>query len=104
MAQTITKLTEQQQRELDEYIVNDLWLDDDGYKKHDTEVELGGVLFCIEYETDRESWSLNNGTYDYPCDYEVRMDYRVNALYYYDEETDERIDVACEREDWYRIY
>ena len=37
----LTKLTEQQQRELDEYIVNDLWLDDDGYKKHDTEVELG---------------------------------------------------------------
>ena len=104
MTQTITKLTEQQQRELDEYIVNDLWLDDDGYKKHDTEVELGGVLFCIEYETDRDSWSLNNFTFDYSFVYEVRMDYRVTALYYYAEETDERIDVACEREDWYRAY
>jgi len=100
----LTKLTEQQQRELDEYIVNDLSLYDDGYNKYYTEVKLGGVLFCIEYETDRDSWSLNNGTYDYPCDYEERMDYRVTALYYYDEETDERIDVACEREDWYRAY
>ena len=100
----LTKLTEQQQRELDEYIVDDLWLYDDGYNKYYTEVELGGVLFCIEYETDRDSWSLNNGTWDYPCDYEVRMDYRVTALYYYDEETDERVDVTCEREDWYRVY
>jgi hypothetical protein len=37
----IAKLTEQQQRELDEYIVNVLCLVDDGYKKHDTKVELG---------------------------------------------------------------
>ena len=37
----LTKLTEQQQRELDEYIVNVLCLVDDGFKKHDTEVELG---------------------------------------------------------------
>jgi len=62
------------------------------------------VLFCIEYETDRDSWILTIGSYDYPCDFVVRMDYRVTALYYYDEETDVRIDVACEREDWYRAY
>ena len=37
----IAKLSEQQQRELDEYIVNVLCFLDDGYKKHDTEVELG---------------------------------------------------------------
>ena len=34
----LTKLTEQQQRELDEYIVDDLWLYDDGYNKYYTEV------------------------------------------------------------------
>ena len=37
----IAKLTEQQQRELAEYIVNVLCLVDDRFKKHDTEVELG---------------------------------------------------------------
>ena len=97
-------LTEKQQSELDKLILDDMWLDEDGYKQHDTEVELDGVLYCIEYETDRDSWSLNNGTYDYPCDYDARMDYRVNALYYYDEETDERVDVKSGREDWYRVY
>lgn len=97
-------LTEKQMSELDEFVRNDLWNEEDGYKQHDTEVELDGVLYCIEYDTDRCSWSRKNGTWDYPCDYEMRADYRVIALYYYDEETDERVDVKSGREDWHRLY
>lgn len=103
METTKVKLTQVQQKKLDD-IISELFTGRDGCHLEDTEIEIDSVIYWVELEYDYVCWSLNNGTWDYPCDYDSSLDYRINAFYYFDEETDQRVDVVTGREDWYKIY
>lgn len=104
METTKVKLTQEQQKKLDD-IISELFTGrDEGCHSTEAEIEIDGVIYWVELEYDYDVWSLNNGTWDYPCDYDSSLDYRINAFYYFDEETDQRVDVETGREDWYRIY
>lgn len=102
--ETTKVLTQEQQKKLDD-IISELFTGrDEGCFLVDTEIEIDSVIYWVELEYDYDVWSLNNGTWDYPCDYDSSLDYRINACYYFDEETDQRVDVATGREDWHKIY
>lgn len=102
------KLTEKQLQELDDQMYeivrdrcdckNSDWIEEDA------EIEIDGVLYIIEYYGEYECWETRAADYWYgPAEYDESCYYRVNAFYYYDEETDERIDVETGRENGYKF-